>query len=191
MKLRHSIFLIALILSVGLSADCKADTIDNYQIYIGKDLKITEASFNPLYSTIPFIKLDSSNFTDTLSINLSHCTNGASGRQLKLTDTSNHTIMLWDFGDKSQKSLMSIPISEIMTAKRVKNFNSLLLYYVDKEYPIWRLLTPVAIRQVTFRNKDEKAGLQKFNNKIVVYLLLIFIFIFLIAKIIQHRSPNR
>ncbi len=108
MKLQHKTFLLTWLLSFGLFLNSKADTIDNYQIYIGKTLKLTEASFNPLRSTLPFLKLDSSNYSEILNINFSHCTHGASGRQLKLTDTADKTIMLWEFGDKEQKSLMRI-----------------------------------------------------------------------------------
>jgi hypothetical protein len=191
MKLQHKIFFLTLFSSVGLFLNCKADTIDNYQIYIGKTLKLTEASFNPLRSTISFLKLDSSNYTETLNINFSHCTYGASGRQLKLTDTADKTIMIWEFGDKEQKPVMSIPISEILKNTRIKSNSSLRLYYVDKEYPVWRLLTPVVVGQVNFIKEEMKVPSKKFDTRILLYALAILTIIFLAVKIVRQRSPNR
>jgi hypothetical protein len=139
--------LFVLVTTFGLSFTCRADTVDNYQIYIGNTLKLTEASFHPAVSQITFLTLDTSNYLDTIHINFNHCTAGASSRQIKLTDTAGNTIKVWDFGDKEQKPLMSIPIAEILTIPAITSRGSYILYYHDREYSYWQLLTPVVIAE--------------------------------------------
>jgi len=146
MKLLINIFILLLTIC-GLSTTCKADTVDNYQIYIGNTLKLTEASFRPAVSQITFLTLDRSNYSDTIHINFNHCTAGANSRQIKLTDTAGNTIKVWDFGDKEQKPFMSIPIAEILTIPAITSKGSYTLYYHDREYSYWQLLTPVVIAE--------------------------------------------
>ena len=191
MKKLFKIFYIVLIVICGLNTNCKADTIDNYQIYIGKTLKFTEASFNPLRSTLPILKLDSSNYFEIININFSHCTHGASGRQLKLTDTADKTIMIWEFGDQEQKPIMSIPINEILTNAAISSNSPLKLYYVDKEYPVWRLLTSVFVGQLDIKKREKKILSNKVDKTTLLYIVVALTIIFLIFKSARQRSPNR
>ncbi len=191
MKQHLKIFFIAVIVTCGLNTTCRADTIDNYQIYIGKTLKLTEASFNPLRSTLPFLELDSSNYFETININFNHCTHGASSRQLKLTDTADKPIMIWEFGDKEDKSLMSIPISEILKNPSIKNNSSLKLYYVDNEYPVWRLLTSVFVRQITIKPVQSSSSSKKFDTKLLFYAFATLTIFFFVVKLVRQKSPNR
>jgi hypothetical protein len=190
-KYHFKIFFIMATVTCGLSTDCKADTVDNYQIYIGKTLKLTETSFNPLSSTIPLLKLDSSIFFETININFNHCTHGASDRQLKLTDTANKTIMIWKFGDKEQKPLMGIPINEILTNPAISSNSSFNLYYVDKEYPVWQLLTYVSVGQINTDKKELKGSTERFDTKLLLIGFSILTILFLIFKLVLPRSPNR
>ena len=191
MKQYFKIFSVVVLFICGLNTNCKADTIDNYQIYIGKTLKLTEASFNPLSSTLPFLKLDSSNYSETININFSHCTHGASGRQLKLTDTADKIIIIWEFGDKEQKPIMSIPINEILTNAAISSNSSFKLYYVDKEYPVWRLLTSVFVGQLDIEKKENKSPSNKFDKTTLLYIVAVLIIVFLVFIVVQQRSPNR
>ncbi len=191
MKQHFKISFIIAVAIFGLIINCKADTVDNYQIYIGKTLKLTEASFNPLRSTLPFLQLDSSNYSEIININFNHCTHGASGRQLKLTDTADKTIMAWEFGDKEEKPLMSIPINEILTNLSINTNSSYKLYYVDKEYPVWRLLTSVFVGQKDIRNTEAKFSSFKFDKTFLFYAIGVLTVIFLIYRFARQRSPNR
>ena len=191
MKKYFKIFSVVVLFIYGLNTNCKADTIDNYQIYIGKTLKLTEASFNPLRSTLPFLKLDSSNYSETININFSHCTHGASGRQLKLTDTADKIIIIWEFGDKEQKPIMSIPINEILTNAAISSNSSFKLYYVDKEYPVWRLLTSVFVGQLDIEKKENKSPSNKFDKTTLLYIVAVLTIVFLVFIVVQQRSPNR
>ena len=191
MKKYFKIFSVVVLFICGLNTNCKADTIDNYQIYIGKTLKLTEASFNPLRSTLPFLKLDSSNYSETININFSHCTHGASGRQLKLTDTADKIIIIWEFGDKEQKPIMSIPINEILTNAAISSNSSFKLYYVDKEYPVWRLLTSVFVGQLDIEKKENKSPSNKFDKTTLLYIVAVLTIVFLVFIVVQQRSPNR
>lgn len=191
MKQYFKVFSIALIVICRLNTNCLADTIDNYQIYIGKTLKLTEASFNPLRSTLPFLKLDSSNYLETININFNHCTHVASGRQLKLTDTTDKTIMIWEFGDIEQKPIMSIPINEILTHEAIYSNSSFNLYYVDKEYPAWRFLTSVFVGQLDISKRDKKVSSNKFNKISLLYIVAALTIIFLVFVIARKRRPNR
>ena len=191
MKKYFKIFSVVVLFIYGLNTNCKADTIDNYQIYIGKTLKLTEASFNPLSSTLPFLKLDSSNYSETININFSHCTHGASGRQLKLTDTADKIIIIWEFGDKEQKPIMSIPINEILTNAAISSNSSFKLYYNDKEYPVWRLLTSVFVGQLDIEKKENKSPSNKFDKTTLLYIVAVLTIVFLVFIVVQQRSPNR
>ena len=191
MKQYFKIFSVVVLFICGLNTNCKADTIDNYQIYIGKTLKLTEASFNPLRSTLPFLKLDSSNYSETIKINFSHCTHGASGRQLKLTDTADKIIIIWEFGDKEQKPIMSIPINEILTNAAISSNSSFKLYYVDKEYPVWRLLTSVFVGQLDIEKKENKSPSNKFDKTTLLYIVAVLTIVFFVFIVVQQRSPNR
>ena len=191
MKQYFKIFSVVVLFICGLNTNCKADTIDNYQIYIGKTLKLTEASFNPLSSTLPFLKLDSSNYSETININFSHCTHGASGRQLKLTDTADKIIIIWEFGDKEQKPIMSIPINEILTNAAISSNSSFKLYYVDKEYPVWRLLTSVFVGQLDIEKKENKSPSNKFDKTTLLYIVAVLTIVFFVFIVVQQRSPNR
>ena len=191
MKQYFKIFSVVVLFICGLNTNCKADTIDNYQIYIGKTLKLTEASFNLLSSTLPFLKLDSSNYSETIKINFSHCTHGASGRQLKLTDTADKIIIIWEFGDKEQKPIMSIPINEILTNAAISSNSSFKLYYVDKEYPVWRLLTSVFVGQLDIEKKENKSPSNKFDKTTLLYIVAVLTIVFFVFIVVQQRSPNR
>jgi hypothetical protein len=155
MKLPRKIFFIAFIALLGSFMNAKADTIDNYQIYVGNVMVIAGSDFYPARSA-NFLKLDSSNFFETLNINYSHCTAGARGRQLKLADTADRTILMWEFGDKREHRDMSIPISEILSNPAIKNNRVLRLYYTDKESPGWRLLTSILPRPLKFEKAKRK-----------------------------------
>lgn len=152
MKKQYRLFFILIAVS-GLSITCKADTVDNYQIYIGNTLKLTEASFRPAVSQIRFLTLDSTNSSDTIHINFNHCTAGASSRQIKLTDTAGNTIKVWDFGDKELQPDMHIAIAEILTDATIFRNGTYYLYYHDREYSYWQLLTPVVIRETAIKKE--------------------------------------
>lgn len=187
MKQYFKIFSVVVLFICGLNTNCKADTIDNYQIYIGKTLKLTEASFNPLRSTLPFLKLDSSNYSETININFSHCTHGESGRQLKLTDTADKVIMIWKFVDKGQKPIMSISINEILTNAAISSNSSFKLYYVDKEYPVWRLLTSVFVEQLQIEKKENKSPSSKFDKTTLLYIVVALIIVFWFSLLYNRK----
>jgi hypothetical protein len=175
--------LLLLVFICGLSSTSKADTVDNYQIYIGKALKLTEASFHPAVSKFTFLTLDTSNYSDTIHVNFNHCTAGASSRQFKLTDTAGNTIKVWDFGDKEQKPLMSIPIAEILTIPAITSRGSYILYYHDREYSYWQLLTPVVIaetatKKATVSNPFIDSGSTYLFYGIGAFLVVIVVYYF-------------
>lgn len=191
MKLLINIFILLLTLC-GLSTICKADTVDNYQIYIGNTLKLTEASFRPEVSQITFLTLDTSNYSDTIHINFNHCTDGASSRQIKLTDTAGNTIKVWDFGDKEQKPLMSIPIAEILTIPAITSSGSYILSYHDREYSYWQLLTPVVIADTATKNSAVNSPFIDSGSTCLFYgigalLVVIVVYFFAGWKNNHHR----
>lgn len=189
MKQPFKTFFVTTLFLCIINSTCKADTIDNYQIYIGKTLKLTEKTFNPSNSKSSLIKLDSSNYQEMININLSHCVHGETGRQLKLSDTSNKIIMIWELGNKEQLSTMSIPIIDILTNKAVEQNSLLELYYRDKEYPAWKLLTPVIIGQFDLHN-SEKRLISTINYlEIIFYILLgLTIVLLLLTRARQKKS---
>jgi hypothetical protein len=152
---------------------------------------LTEESFNPLRSSISFLKLDTSNYFEAINIYFNHCTLGASGRQLKLTDNADKVIMVWEFGDKDVNPLMRIPISEILRNSSISSNSSYMLYYIDKEYPVWRLLAPVFVGQKDIRKADTKVSSIRFDETVFLYAIGCFTVIFLIYRFARLRSLNR
>lgn len=175
------IFLFLLIKVICFSA--KADTIDTYKIYIGKTLKITEASYNPRSSNISIFLLDSSNYADTVSIIYSHCTAGASNREIKLTDTTGKTMLKWEFGNKEKAEAMRIPVAAIVDNPLLKHYDVFYMYYRDQEYPEWRMLTIVHVNHNQVHNVNVTGISALVVIKWLLYLLGGLAVIFIIFKI--------
>lgn len=190
MKKQCRIFFILIAVS-GLSTTCKADTVDNYQIYIGKTLKWAGSEFHVPDQKFSFVTLDTSNYSDTIHINYSHCTAGASNRQLKLTDTAGNTVKVWEFGDKYEKPLMSIRIGEILSHPAIVSNGSYKLYYQDREYPGWRLLTYLVIGETGFKKAAAGSSFFGPGNAYLMYGLGVFNILCLTYLFVRRRKNSR
>lgn len=183
MKQQLSIYVILFLITSLISSTCKADTLDNYQIYIGKKLWFTETTATQPLSPDNFLKLDSSNRFEILNINFSHCAPGASGRKIKLTDSSEKTIMLWEFGDKAQEPLMSIQIKDILSNKELVKGELLKIYYVDDEYPEWRFLAFIKAEPLI------SDRVYSFNSNLIrfFYVAAVLVVISIVLKFVHNR----
>lgn len=190
MKRPFNIFILVLTIC-GISTTCKADTVDNYQIYIGKTLKLAGSEFQVPEQEFSFLKLDTSNYTDTIHINYSHCTTGASNRQLKLTDKAGNTLKVWEFGDKYEQPLMSIQIGEILSHPAIINNGSYKLYYQDREYPGWRLLTYLELGETGFKKATVSSSFFGPGNAYLMYGLGAFNILCLTYLFVRRRKNSR
>lgn len=183
--------LILLVAICALSTTCKADTVDNYQIYIGKTLKLAESEFHVPEQKFSFLKLDTSNYTDTIHINYSHCTAGASSRQIKLTDSAGNTVKVWEFGDKYEQPLMSIRIGDILSHPAIISNGSYKLYYQDREYQGWRLLTYLVIGETGFKKASAGSSFFGPGNTYLMYGLGVFNILCLTYLFVRRRKAYR
>lgn len=183
--------LVLLVVTLVLSSTCKADTTDNYQIYIGKILKLAGSEFQVPEQKFSFLKLDTSNYTDTIHINYSHCTAGASSRQIKLTDTAGNTVKVWEFGDKYEQPLMSIRIGDILSHPAIISNGSYKLYYQDREYQGWRLLTYLVIGETGFKKASAGSSFFGPGNAYLLYGLGVFNILCLTYLFVRRRKHSR
>ena len=86
--------------------------------------------------------------------------------------------MIWKFVDKGQKPIMSISINEILTNAAISSNSSFKLYYVDKEYPVWRLLTSVFVEQLQIEKKENKSPSSKYDKTTLLYIVVALIIVF-------------
>jgi hypothetical protein len=153
--------LFAFVVIVGYSQTVKADTIDNFQVYIRQKLILTEKSFSPLSSKLALLELGRTNYRDTIEIHFTHCTAKASNRIIMLKDDKGNIIMKWNFADRDLIETMKIPILDIY--KNVDNnphYPLSLHYYDNQLLPTGVLIAGVilddlsAIKQQTKKVND-------------------------------------
>jgi hypothetical protein len=126
-------YLLSTVLFTLTSAYVKADTTDNYQIYIKNILIRTEAHFMAAANDHPFLIFDKANYSDTLKVDFNHCTRGETNRQLKITDLQGNTLLEWNFPDKIIQESMNIPIGQIIGNSLLKRDIYYKLVYYDNQ----------------------------------------------------------
>ena len=126
-----------------ISYAVKADTTDNYQIFIKKVLICDDAGLRSPLNKNNFLPLTKSNYEDTIDINYNHCTSGASSRRIKLISRENKIIGEWTFPDKEIERLMRLPIKQILSLKKLDSHVLLTLYYYDEQIKEGRFLMSV------------------------------------------------
>lgn len=180
------LLLATVVMGAVFNTRCRADTVDNFQIYIGKELKLTERNLSVLSSTMPVLSLDSSNYGEQLNIYYYHCSATSDNRQLKLVDDAGNTVMSWRLGSNLQQPLMSIPIREIFLNPAVARNSSFVLRYTDNGNPDWTLLASVYVGNYVIPQKTEKTALSNFQKSLLAYGIASLVLIFASYKVTQR-----
>jgi len=185
MNFRGTIKFFVFFVIVGHSQTAKADTVDNFQVYIGQKLILTEKSFNPLSSKLASLALDSTNYRDTIVINFNHCTAGASHRIVMLKDIEGNVIRKWSFPDKELIDAMKIPILDIYDNVDDKLKDFLSLHYYDNQLS----LSGILIAAVSL---DDLSIIKKKPTKKIIENYIIFwagglVVVAIVALFIKRR----
>jgi regulator of extracellular matrix RemA (YlzA/DUF370 family) len=121
------------ILLTSFAMQAKADTIENYQIYLKDEIVIRESDYrNPHSTPVKFLALDQTNFNDFISVNYSHCTAGAGNRKIIIKD-KDKILLSKTFPDKEEEALMVIPVKEIYDKLNGEASSGLEMYYYDDQ----------------------------------------------------------
>jgi hypothetical protein len=133
------------VLSIVILTFCpenvKADTVDNFQIYVRNVLRMNEGGFGTAQKGINLLIFTTNNDGDSLSINYNHCVAGATQRRIKLITKSEVVLFEWNFPDKERERFMHIPIRQLLPYLQIKPDSLLALSYFDDDLPLGRLLT--------------------------------------------------
>ena len=161
----------------GCRIQAKADTTDNYQIYLNNKIVIRESDYNnPLSSTIKFLILDSTTYNDTIKINYSHCTSGALNRKIIIKDTSGKIIFNRDFPNKNEEVFMIIPVKDILGTQSVKSNSTLTMYYFDQPLlPHGVILSLIGIRDKPVNTSAKPIA--KSSRAFIISAITLFIII--------------
>ncbi|MFT3980844.1 MAG: hypothetical protein QM687_10275 [Ferruginibacter sp.] len=126
MLLKKSTIIIVLLL--GLHLSCKADTIDNYQLYIKGKLLLNNSGYGSASKERLILSIASSQENDSIILFYHHCTTGSGKRKARLVNASGEAIKQWSFADEAQSSGMPIPVADLSAFKNIKELS---LYYDD------------------------------------------------------------
>jgi hypothetical protein len=125
------ILTVFLLLLAVISESAEASTVDNFQIYIKKVLRMNDSGFGSYKNGIKLLVLAKAFWGDTLAINFNHCTAGAQQRRIKIMTESNKVIFKWTFPDKDIERLMQKPIKQLLSF--IQPNVKAVLYYFDEQ----------------------------------------------------------
>lgn len=138
-----------LTLSIGLCfcISAKADTTDNYQIYIRKVLIRNDSGFPVNRKNQSFIAIDNSLLNNSLEVHFNHCVNSVGKRRIVVVDKNAAKIKVFDFVTTYENREMYIPISSFYNNPKIKTAISYSLIYYDEELKDGRLLTDIKVKK--------------------------------------------
>lgn len=119
----------------------KADTVDNYQLYINNILVRNDSGFPNKSNQSNFLTLDKAVYNTTIDIYFNHCTGGATNRRIIVVSRNKRNIIGWQFPDENTQPLMRVPISRIRDKIKTSDTEFYELYYYDDQTKEGRLLT--------------------------------------------------
>jgi hypothetical protein len=125
----HSIF-ISLIIGCALTA--RADTIDNFQVYLKGKIMLRESDIRP-GAPYKFLVLTQSHINDTIFVNYSHCSPAVSGRKIVIWHGED-ILFSRSYPDQKDGTLMAVPIKDVAGAYNMPDSNgSMVMFYYDKD----------------------------------------------------------
>ncbi|MBO9565707.1 MAG: hypothetical protein J7621_23225 [Niastella sp.] len=113
-----------------LAPQAKADTVDNFQVYLRDKLELTEGNYHPLVSTRKALVLTLADSNETLKVNYSHCIAGAADRKIVIWQ-GEELLFSRSFPDKQVESTMAIPLKTIIGLYNLPDNAFLRMYYYD------------------------------------------------------------
>ena len=139
------IFISILIVCFCFSTNVKADTIDNYQIYIKKVLVRNDSGFPGDSKNKLYISLDKSLCKEFLELHFHHCTGYIGKRKVAIIDKDSRVIKEFEFITTDYDAEMNIPVSFLCKNSSIKSNVSYTLVYYDENVKEGRVLSDIRI----------------------------------------------
>ena len=136
-------FLIFATICLFQSLTGKADTIDNYQVYIRKVLVRNDGGFPREQKNKSYISISKTLCNESLELHFNHCTRYVGKRNVLIVDKHNKVLKEFEFTDAK----MNIPISFFCESPQIKSEVSYSLIYYDTVVGSGRLLTDIQIKK--------------------------------------------
>lgn len=130
-----------------LATHAKADTVDNYQIYIKKILVRNDSGFPPHFKNQQYISLDRSLCNESLAIYFHHCIGYIGKRKITVVDVNGHVVKAFEFTATGYNDEMSIPISFFCADAIIQSNVAYSLVYYDGFVTAGRYLTEIRIKK--------------------------------------------
>lgn len=123
---------ISMIVACALPA--RADTTDNFQVYLKGKVMLRESDTQP-GASYKFLVLTQSHLNDTIFINYNHCPPMVSGRKIVIWHGED-ILFSRSYPDKKDGTLMAVPVKDIAGAYSMPDSNgSMVMFYYDKDLP--------------------------------------------------------
>ena len=125
----------------------KADTIDNYQIYIKKVLVRNDSGFPKNSKSKSYISINKSLCNETLELHFHHCTGYEGKRKVVIVDKNSNVLKEFEFTTSDYDAEMHIPISFLCESSLIKSGLTYSLIYYDTAIDEGRQLTDIQIKK--------------------------------------------
>jgi hypothetical protein len=152
----YSIFIVTL---TTLAPQVKADTVDNFQVYLRDKLELTEGNYHPVVSTRKALVLTLADSNETIKVNYSHCIAGAADRKIVIWN-GEEILFSRSFPDKQVESMMTLPLKDIAGLYNLPDNSFLRMYYYDD-----RSVDGVLIAEIRMDLPDLPKPLNKSANR--------------------------
>lgn len=139
--------LFTFILCLFQCTDIKADTIDNYQIYIKKILVRNESGFPKNIKNKSSIPLNKTLCTEFLELHFHHCTGNEGKKKIAIIEKNGTVLKEFEFNISGYDEAMNIPISFLCESGLVKSGIIYSLIYYEERYKEGRHLTDLRIEK--------------------------------------------
>lgn len=140
-------FIVKFLFCLLMATHAKADTVDNYQIYIKKVLVRNESGFPQHFKNQQYISLNRSLCNESLAIYFNHCTGYNGKRKITLVDVNGHVLKAFEFTGTGYNDEMCIPISFFCTDASIQSNVAYSLVYYDGFVTDGRYLTEIRIKK--------------------------------------------
>ena len=139
--------LFAFILCLFQCTDAKADTVDNYQIYIKKILVRNESGFPKHIKNKSFIPLNKMLCNEYLELHFHHCTGNKGKQKIKIVDKNGTVFKEFEFAISGYDEAINIPISFLCESSQIKPGVTYSLIFYDHFIKEGRHLTDLKIEK--------------------------------------------
>lgn len=186
--------IIATMLLTGLALPAKADTTDNFQVYLKNELVLRESDYGPEVSSQKYLVLGASNIHDTIFVNYNHCAAGASDRKIVIWH-GDDILFSRSYADKDAASLMAIPVKDITGVynRLANNGGVVMRYYDDQLHPDGEILAIIHGDNTTppqpAKQEENDQAVLEWAVAAIMTLVLLFLAFRKITR--KPKSPSR